>query len=747
MFRAAVAVLLALSLSPLLRGEDKVQRPNIVLILADDLGYGDLGCYGHPKFKTPHLDRMAAEGVRLTQFNTPMPYCAPTRAALMTGRYPGRCGLTANPTPDGAPAADALGLPLSEVTLAQALKDAGYVTGMLGKWHLGHKKSEYLPTRRGFDEYFGIPYSNDMRPVKLLEGEKAVEYPVVQATLTKRYTERALAFLEKNRERPFFLYFAHAAPHKPLACSEDFYKKSGAGLYGDVVSELDESVGRVLKKLKDLGLDEQTLVVFTSDNGPWFGGSSGGLRGMKGTTWEGGYRVPCIVRWPGNLPAKQTSDGLATMADLFATALAAAGVTPPHGRTLDGRDLLPMLEGKARSPHDVILEYQGDRIAAVRDARWKLHLIPARDNRIVEAGDTWIDPRAPDGVTLLAPFEQFKPTAYPGLREGDETKAGSLFDLEKDPGEQHDVAAKNPTVVARLKAAYEQASKDLSAKADKSAALPEYRPVSGWPKLPDEIKLGSVSAVATDSADRVYVFHRGKHPILVFDRDGKFLRSWGDDLVKTAHGLRIDHENNVWVTDIGNHQVLKFDAEGKLLLTLGKKGDPGDAPDRFNKPTDVAVAPTGEFYVSDGYGNARVLKFSKEGKFLKEWGKKGTGEGEFNLPHAICLDAKGRVYVGDRENNRVQVFDGEGKFLAVFKESGAPYGLFLSEGRLFVADGRAHWVKVLDLEGKVLGRWGEKGSGPSQFNVPHMLAVDSRGAVYVAEVDGRRVQKFAPSRD
>jgi outer membrane protein assembly factor BamB len=285
--------------------------------------------------------------------------------------------------------------------------------------------------------------------------------------------------------------------------------------------------------------------------------------------------------------------------------------------------------------------------------------------------------------------------------------------------------------------------KHLYCVAEPAAALPDYRPVAGWPKLPDDVTMGPASAVAVDSSDRVYVFHRGKRPILVFDRDGKFLRSWGDEHLKTPHGLRIDHDNNVWVTDIGNHQVLKFSAEGKLLLALGQKGKPGDGPDQFDRPTDVAVAPGGEFYVSDGYGNSRVLKFSKDGKLLRQWGKKGTGEGEFNLPHAIVLDGKGRVYVGDRENNRVQVFDADGKFLAQWNESGAPYGLFLTgEGRLFVADGRAGWVKVLDAEGKALGRFGEKGTGPGQFDMPHMLCVDSHGAVYVAEVNGKRVQKF-----
>jgi DNA-binding beta-propeller fold protein YncE len=279
-----------------------------------------------------------------------------------------------------------------------------------------------------------------------------------------------------------------------------------------------------------------------------------------------------------------------------------------------------------------------------------------------------------------------------------------------------------------------------------AAGIPDYRPVPGWPSLPADVELGQVSAVATDAADHVYVFHRGRHPVLVFDRDGKFLRSWGDDLVKTAHGLRVDGDNNVWVTDIGHHLVMKFDPVGKLLLTLGRKDQPGDGTDQFDRPTDVAVAPSGEFYVADGYGNSRVVEFSKDGKFLRQWGKKGGGEGEFRLPHAIRLDARGRVYVGDRENNRVQVFDSDGKFLEQWQDTGAPYGLFLTgEGRLFVADGRAHWVKVLDAQGKVLGRWGEKGKGPGQFLVPHGICVDSHRAVYVAEVDGRRVQKFVAS--
>jgi DNA-binding beta-propeller fold protein YncE len=285
----------------------------------------------------------------------------------------------------------------------------------------------------------------------------------------------------------------------------------------------------------------------------------------------------------------------------------------------------------------------------------------------------------------------------------------------------------------------------LAGPARPAEGISDYQPVAGWPAVPETIKLGLVSAVATDSADRVFVLHRGKDPVLVFDRAGKFLRSWGDEHLKTGHGLRIDREDNVWITDIGNHLVLKFDPAGKVLLSLGKKGQPGLGPDQFDRPTDVAVAPSGDFYVSDGYGNCRVVKFSREGKFLKEWGKKGKAPGEFNLPHAICLDPRGRVYVGDRENNRVQVFDGDGRFLAQWKDSGAPFGLFLTpKGQMLLADGRANWVRVLDLDGKALGRWGEKGKGPGQLDLPHALCADAQGAVYVAEITNRRVQKFIP---
>ncbi len=260
-------------------------------------------------------------------------------------------------------------------------------------------------------------------------------------------------------------------------------------------------------------------------------------------------------------------------------------------------------------------------------------------------------------------------------------------------------------------------------------------------QLPEGYTLGACSAVAVNSKDEIYLFHRGKHPILCFDQDGKFLRSWGDDQIHTAHGLRVDKEDNIWATDIGNHRVFKFDSQGKELLALGT-GKPGTETDQFDKPTDIAFGPDGEFFVSDGYGNSRVLKFSPNGGFIKTWGTPGMRGGEFNLPHSIVVDAKNRVLVGDRENNRIQVFDLEGKPLAIWRGY-APYGLALDpSGNLFVADGRANKVNLLDGAGKVKKSWGRKGSKRGQFDMPHMLAFDSSGNLFVAEVNGQRLQKF-----
>ncbi|MBL9131487.1 MAG: sulfatase-like hydrolase/transferase, partial [Verrucomicrobiaceae bacterium] len=320
-----------------------------------------------------------------------------------------------------------------------------------------------LPTDRGFDEYYGIPYSNDMRPVQVLEGTKTVEYPVVQATLTTRYAKRAADFIQRNAKKPFFLYFAEAMPHKPLAASEKNYKKSGAGLYGDALLDLDDSVGAVLDALKKHGVDDNTLVLFTSDNGATFGGSTGGLRGMKGSCYEGGFRVPCIARWPGKIPAGHVSAQPAVMMDLFATVLHATAAKMPDDRALDGRNILPLLTGDAKSPHEFIFGQQNSRLACVRDARWKLHVLRPGGGLagIYKPGQKYVDPRGPDGVTILAPYEQAQPSEHPGVQTGDAPKVMQLFDLQNDPAEQHDLAAQHPEEVKRLQAAYDAMNKDV----------------------------------------------------------------------------------------------------------------------------------------------------------------------------------------------------------------------------------------------------------------------------------------------
>jgi DNA-binding beta-propeller fold protein YncE len=272
----------------------------------------------------------------------------------------------------------------------------------------------------------------------------------------------------------------------------------------------------------------------------------------------------------------------------------------------------------------------------------------------------------------------------------------------------------------------------------------QYLVVPHWPQLPDGYKFGQVSAVAPDGHGEVFVFHRGEHPIVVFDRTGKFLRSFGDGLITKAHGLRFDAKGNVWITDVGNHTVRKFTHDGKLQLTLGMEGKPGDSTGQFNQPADIAFGPHGDLYVADGYGNSRVVKYSADGTFLKAWGKKGSGDGEFNLVHAVVVDSNGVVYVGDRENNRIQIFDADGNFKGKWTEFGAPFGLFLDghAHRFLVADGRAHRCAVLDPHGRVLETWGKQGSEPGQFDLPHSISMDTDGSVYVTEITGQRVQKF-----
>ena len=410
--------------------------PNFIVLFADDLGYGDLSSFGHPTIRTPRLDQLAQEGLKLTQFYVAASLCTPSRAGLLTGRLPIRNGMTGErgvlfPDSDG-------GLPATETTLAAALKSRDYATALIGKWHLGHVP-EYLPTEHGFDYFFGLPYSNDMRPenewdyardnfppLPLMEGREVIERSPDQSRFTERFTQKAVEYLEANRSRPFFLYLSYTAPHTPLMIDARRAGGSRRGLYGDVVEELDWSVGEIVEALKRLGLAENTLVVFTSDNGPWGwrgveGGSSGLLRGAKGSPWEGGYRVPAIVWMPGAVPANAASAALASTLDLFPTFVRLAGADPAEYPALDGMDIAETFFEQEEVREEVFYYGLTDLVAYRRGA-WKIFL---------QDPNPWTDEIQEDDLPLL-------------------------FNVDQDPSEKYDVADEHPQVVERLTALAEE---------------------------------------------------------------------------------------------------------------------------------------------------------------------------------------------------------------------------------------------------------------------------------------------------
>jgi len=390
--------------------------PNVVLIYADDLGYGDLGCYGS-RIRTPNLDRMASQGALFRHFYSASPVCSPARAALLTGRYPVRCGVPGVLYPSSTG-----GLSVSETTMADTLRAAGYATMCVGKWHLGLTE-QYLPTRRGFDEYYGLLGSNDQLPV-LMHNTEVIEAQVDHETLTARYTQQAVQFIQRSAERPFFLYMPHLAPHVPVVPSPPFRGKSGLGPYGDVVMEMDWSVGQVLEALEAKGLDQNTLVIFTSDNGPWFQGSAGRLRGRKGDTFDGGMREPFLARFPGRIPAGRVVEGFASALDLLPT-LAALTAAPVPANPLDGVNIWPMLTGEAESvERPAFLYFDSWNLQCARLGPWKLHF--ARYN---SAAFTAMPAVGRMNLRLLNP---------------------ELYKIDEDPSEAYDLAGEHPEIVARI---------------------------------------------------------------------------------------------------------------------------------------------------------------------------------------------------------------------------------------------------------------------------------------------------------
>jgi len=430
-------------------GNPADRTPNLAMIYCEDLGYADIAPFGAKDYATPNLDRMAAEGMKFTDFHTAAAVCSASRVALMTGCYPQRVGILGALGPNAK-----VGINENEVLLPEILKERGYATAIFGKWHLGDNP-RFLPTRHGFDRYFGLPYSNDMwpnhptagdkyPPLPLVEGEKVVELMPDQTQLTTWYTERAVQFITDSKDRPFFLYLPHSMPHVPLFVSDKFKGKTERGLFGDVIAEIDWSVGQVLDTIKKHGLDDNTLVVFSSDNGPWLSygnhaGSAGPLREGKGTTWDGGHLEPTLARWPGKIPAGSTCRELCGTIDILPTFAKLAGSQAPQDHIIDGRDIWPLMSGQpgAKTPHEAFYYYWAYGLEAVRSGPWKLHL-PHEYNSLAGEGR--------DG----------QPGPYKKLKTDQ-----ALYNLADDVGEQKDVAAQNPQVIEQLLAIAEKARADL----------------------------------------------------------------------------------------------------------------------------------------------------------------------------------------------------------------------------------------------------------------------------------------------
>tara|TARA_R110002049_G_scaffold137472_1_gene297491 strand:- start:1057 stop:2541 length:1485 start_codon:yes stop_codon:yes gene_type:complete len=447
-------------------------RPNIIFILADDLGYGDLACYGSPDVATPNLDRMAQEGTKLTSFYV-SPVCSPTRASFMTGCIAQRVGIGGVIFPRNNH-----GLNPDETTLPELLKEQGYATAIVGKWHLGNQ-DVFQPLNHGFDTWYGTPASNSQgfdpgikqfaedcvwreglnresilkmkeAPCPLVRDNVVIEVPADQTQFTQRYTQEAIHFITKNNDTPFFLYLPHNMVHIPVHASETFVGKSKLGIYGDAIQELDWSTGEILKTLKEFGLDEKTLVIFTSDNGPHLGqsASAGPLRGEKGSTFEGGVRVPCILRWPGQIPANRVIDEPITIMDMLPTFVSLAGGSAPRDRIIDGKDVWPVITGAegTKSPHDAIYYLRGNSVAGIRSGDWKFLIVDAKEMASHAEGELSEEEKNLSPRQLKKLMKEQAKTA-----KGDKGEVEMLFNLRDDLGEKKDLSKEHPEISARLK--------------------------------------------------------------------------------------------------------------------------------------------------------------------------------------------------------------------------------------------------------------------------------------------------------
>jgi len=605
-------------------------RPNIVLIVADDLGYNDLGCFGAENIRTPNIDNLATNGIRFTDFYVSQAVCSASRASIMTGCYANRVGILGALIPEAK-----IGISKEETTIAEMLVKRGYRTGMIGKWHLGDRK-EFLPTRHGFDSYFGIPYSNDMwpehpaklhfPPLPVYEDTRVWATLEDQSEVTTWYTERAVEFIRKSRSKPFFLYMAYSMPHVPLYVSDKFKGKSKQGLYGDVVMEIDWSVGEIMRGLEEEGLDSNTLVIFTSDNGPWLSygahaGSAYPLREGKGTAWDGGQRVPCDMSGPGSTPKGESCREPVMTIDLLPTIAAITGASLPE-REIDGRSILPLMTGEeeATSPHGYLFFYYNRKLNCVRSGRWKLHLPHGYQTLGGRKGGD-------DGMPV--PYDQ----AFTNW---------ALYDMENDPDESKNVAENYPKIFYRLRMAADSMVRLLGDAGVTGSAcrLPGY--LSGY-----EVEKGEVKNMAKGASVNVEApatkYTEGGDSALVDGitgsmrfNDGAWLGSRGEDLKAEICFDSDTLVRKVVVRFLVDERSWIFEPESVYLRVPGKKGGKETIAMKRQKPAGKGPYQVVS-YAARVSGKARCIHLTGVNRGVCPPGHPGEGKRAWIFADEIVL--------------------------------------------------------------------------------------------------------------